>query len=208
MADKPSMDRLTGQLYHLPAIIGGLGISIANAQKALNADYVESITKLMGLIQATLGRAQNDEDAKARAAAISDLLQSLAPSRYQFTETTIDFSADLSETFDSATQVGLGVGTSAVVLNAAYSKGFGYDYRAAARITSVLHAYQDETGQQLIQRAGNIRSDKLAMPALSKVEADIWNSVSNIYNSLLADDNNAAPGEVDPDNPPNAIADQ
>jgi hypothetical protein len=47
-------DRLTGQLYHLPSIVGKLGISIANAQKALNADYLENIRQLLVMIDGIL----------------------------------------------------------------------------------------------------------------------------------------------------------
>lgn len=180
------MDRLTGQLYHLPAIIGRLGISIANAQKAFNADYLENVVKLMGLIERTLGSLKDDEDAKARVEAIRSLLESLAPSRYQFTETTIDFSADLAETMDKTVAAGLGFGTQAITVNAAYSKGYGYDYRAAARVTSVLHAIplNPETAKSLLDRASTIHKDKLDLPQLSEVEKEVWDSTAAVFNAL------------------------
>lgn len=95
----PSMsaDRLTSQLYHLPAIIGRLGLSVANAQRALNADYTENVKELAGVI-GTIVPAATPESRVA----IEALLKQLAPSRYQFTETTLDFSADLSESLDVA----------------------------------------------------------------------------------------------------------
>ncbi len=189
MADEPAMDRLTGQLYHLPAIIGRLGISIANAQKALNADYMKNVVTLMGLIERTLGSLEDDEDAKSRVEAIRGLLEALAPSRYQFTETTIDFSADLAETMDKTVSAGLGFGTQAITVNAAYTKGYGYDYRAAARITSVLHAYplNGETAKSLLNRAADIQKDKLNMPQLSQVEKEVWDSTAAVFNSLVGD---------------------
>jgi len=184
------MDRLTGQLYHLPSIIGRLGLSIAAAQKAFNADYVDSVSTLMGLIERTLGEAKDDDDKKAKAEAVMSLLEALAPSRYQFTETTIDFSADLAETFDVAGSAALGFGAKAITVNAAYSMGFGYDYRAAARITSKIHAYPPnaEMAKTLLERAAEIDKQKLDLPELSEVEKKIWDSTAAIYNALTGSD--------------------
>ena len=181
-----------GQLYHLPTIIGSLGISVANAQKELNADYIESVKKLMGLIERTIGHEVPDEseDAKAerakKAQAVQQLLESLAPSRYQFTETTLDFSADLAETTDVAVSAGAGFGFHAVTVNAAFSLGYGYDYRAAARVTTKLHALPvgEKMGPALLSRAADIDKAKLSLPQLSKVEKDIWDQTAHIYNAL------------------------
>ncbi len=206
MAKEYSMDRLTSQLYHLPAIIGRMGISIANAQKALNTDYVDSVTKLMGMIQHTLGQAGEEPESQARVAAMRSLLESLAPSRYQFTETTIDFSADLAETMDEAKAVGLGLGTQAIMVNAAYTQGYGYDYRAAARITAVIHAYpfNPETAKSLLDRATTIRAENLELPQLSQVEQKLWDSITAIYNCLLAAKGETKEvQEVEPDHPTN-----
>ena len=198
MAKKPSMDRLTGQLYHLPFIIGQMGLSIANAQKAFNVDYVENIQKLLGLIDRTLGEPpDNVGPDDPRVAVVKQLIESLAPSRYQFTEATLDFSADLAETLDVAGQAGLGFGTAAITVNAAMSIGYGYDYRAAARITAKLHAMpaSPETAKALVARAGEIHKDKLDLPALSTVEKDIWDGVGAVYGSLLNVDKPAVNAE-------------
>lgn len=199
---KPSMDRLTGQLYHLPFIIGQMGLSIANAQKAFNVDYVENVKKLLAMIKDTIGEAQAtaeagaaNEEAKAAAAkeleqrlqVIKTLIEALAPSRYQFTEATIDFSADLAETLDIGAQAGLGFGTAAITVNASFALGYGYDYRAAARITAKLHAIpaSPDVSKAMLERAKEIDKDKLAMPDRSKVEADIWNAVADVHKALL-----------------------
>lgn len=206
MSDKPTMDRLTGQLHHLPFIIGQMGLSIANAQKAFNVDYVENIKKLLGLIDRTLGSpppdAATDPDAHAaRVVAVKQLLEALAPSRYQFTEATLDFSADLAETLDIGANAGLGFGTAAITVNAALSIGYGYDYRAAARITAKMHAIpaSPDTAKALIERAGEIHKDKLDLPALSTVEKSIWDGVSAVMASLT----NANRPAVDPQEPTN-----
>ncbi len=204
MAEKPAMDRLTGQLYHLPFIIGQMGLSIANAQKAFNVDYVENVSKLMALIERTLGHKPAAAGAGAAAgggaggaaptedqlAAVKTLLEALAPSRYQFTEATLDFSADLAETLDVAGQAGLGFGTAAITVNAAFSLGYGYDYRAAARVTAKLHAISAnaETAKALLARAGEIDKGKLALPQLTKIEKEVWDGVTGVYNALTKQD--------------------
>jgi hypothetical protein len=160
MARKPTMDRLTSQLNFLPGIIGQMGASIANSQKLLNADFMDNVVKLMGLIEHAVAPAAKASEATPasppatgsgtaagsgpataetdqRLAAIFDIVKALSPSRYQFTQTTLDFSADLAETKDVTASAGLGVGLAAVTVNAGLTLGFGYDYRSAARITTV-----------------------------------------------------------------------
>ena len=48
-------DRLTGQLMHLPNIIGNLGLNIAAAQTRLDENYLNNLGRLMGMIKATVG---------------------------------------------------------------------------------------------------------------------------------------------------------
>jgi hypothetical protein len=157
MPDVPQMDRLTGQLYHLPTIIGRLGISIAEAQKELNADYVASVSKLMMLTQSLVGATPSPETL----ASAKTMLESMMPSRYQFTETTLDFSADLSESKNIGFSAAGGAGMGAIVVNAAFTMGYGYDYRAAARVTSTLHARaaDPEHNKALLERAATIKGD-------------------------------------------------
>lgn len=189
----PAADRLTGQLYHLPEIIGRLGISIANAQKALNADYLENVRQLLVMIAGLIGDEATDPPAKpgdpppaSRRAAAEALLKALAPSRYQFTETSIDFSADLSETFSLAGSGGLGAGFGAVVVNASLAVGFARDYRAAARIKSILHAIPANealTGTFLAQ-ADKMDASKMTLPARSQVDAALYNQLADVREAL------------------------
>lgn len=186
-AKEPALDRLTSQLYHLPAIIGRLGLSIANTQKVLDADYVENVKKLMGLMARTLGES-SDAEVEQKAAAMHALLESLAPSRYQFTETTIEFSADLAETADLTLAAGVGFGAQAITVNAAFSLGYGYDYRAAARIRVNLHAQPTDPhlAKALVERAVTLQADQLDLPQLSAVEKEYWDTIADIYNALTA----------------------
>ena len=196
LATTAPADRLTGQLYHLPAIVGRLGISIATAQKALNVEYLDSLQRLLRLVKDTVGHAsvpvdpnsKNDKPEDALAAGVLALVRELAPSRYQFTETTIDFSADLAETLSKTVAGGIGAGFGAIVVNAAFSRGFRYDYRAAARITSVLHAIpaSAELRTALLSRAKEIRDDKLGLPGVKEIDATMTNQVGSIINALFA----------------------
>ena len=179
----PQYDRLTSQLYHLPSIVGRLGISIAEAQKELNLDYVNSVGRLMEMIKTTVG-ADNAADVPA----MQSLLEALAPSRYQFTETTIEFSADLSESVQKGVQIGASVGAGAVMVNAAMTLGYAHDYRASARITSVLHARpaggDPEFPKALLARKKEIDAAKLALPAAAQVDKDILDRVGKVYEAL------------------------
>ena len=179
----PQYDRLTSQLYHLPSIVGRLGISIAEAQKELNLDYVNSVGRLMEMIKTTVG-ADNAADVPA----MQSLLEALAPSRYQFTETTIEFSADLSESVQKGVQIGASVGAGAVMVNAAMTLGYAHDYRASARITSVLHARpaggDPEFPKTLLARKKEIDAAKLALPAAAQVDKDILDRVGKVYEAL------------------------
>jgi hypothetical protein len=188
MSKEPAMDRLTSQLNHLPSIIGRLGLNIANAQRALNADYVENVKKLVVLIHDSIGG--KDAGAKEKAEALRSLLESLAPSRYQFTEATIDFSADLAETLDMTAAGAVGFGTQAIMVNAAFSLGYGYDYRAAARITAKLHAIASDPGmtKSLLKRAEDIHKEEITMPKLAQIEQELWDSVGEIYSALTNTD--------------------
>jgi hypothetical protein len=226
MARKPTMDRLTSQLNFLPGIIGQMGTSIANSQKLLNADFMDNVVKLMGLIERAVGpAAKASQEASAsnpaadpsaaagaetattetdqRLAAIFDIVKALAPSRYQFTETTLDFSADLAETKDVAASAGLGVGLAAVTVNAGLTLGFGYDYRSAARITTVLHAREigATLSDKLLERAKEIQKDKLNLPELSKVEKELWDQTANVVNALFQFKDADAVKAVDAKNP-------
>jgi hypothetical protein len=200
------LDRLTSQLSELPSIIGRLGISVATAQKALNADYVSTVQEIMQIVNQTVSLrneawkrqidgaeaevtaaetvpAGETEDAKklrlekltAAKKKLADLkelpqevwglIQALAPSRYQFSETKLDFSADLSQTLNVGGGLSLGVGMAAVTVNASFSLAYGFDYRAAARISTVLHALPADPAvmPQLLKRAAEIDANKLTL---------------------------------------------
>ena len=186
MMTAPVMDRLTGQLYHLPGIIAKLGISVANGQKALNAEYLNSIKMIMSMINETLGGV--DAATEAKVGMVKDLLKELAPSRYQFTETTLEFSADLSERKSSQMQAALGGGFAGVTLSVGYAQAFGYDYRAAARITTVLHAIpaNEAVFGPLLERAKDIDTTKLELGTKTEIEQETFDGIANITKALAS----------------------
>lgn len=210
----PAGDRLTGQLMYLPDIIGNLGLNIAEAQKRLDSNYLDGLGRFIQLIKANLGdkmlaaeaapeagvggqnqpaAAENEPAAGEKTekpptrSILEALLASFAPSRYQFTETTLDFSADLAETRDQAFQAGIGVGLQAVVVNAAFSSAFGYDYRAGARITTKMHAIASNTQMtnSLLDRAKKLHGGAVSLPERSEVEERVWTRTGEIFDAVL-----------------------
>jgi len=185
------MDRLTKQLYYIPTIIGKMGVSIAEAQKALNADYVHTVTQILRLLHVST---QGDPSTKNTPApdwtVLSDVLKQLAPPRYQFTESTLEFGADLSESLDLAGGIGVGFGMAGITVNASFSMGYARDYRAAAKITSVLHAIPPDTtfGAKLLERAKEIESSNLPLPSNSVVEKVLWDEVAELRKTLTGKD--------------------
>src|SRR4051812_9191665 len=105
--------KLIKDLQHVPEIVAGLGLSIAAAQRALNLDYLEAMERVIAMSKSLLG---SDPVAGGKAPTPEDreflkaLLQQLAPSRYQFTETTLAVRLNLAQRMDFSGEVGLGLG--------------------------------------------------------------------------------------------------
>jgi hypothetical protein len=173
------LDRLTGQLSHLPDIVARLALSIANAKKELDLSYVQNIKTIMGTIKETVGQDTAPQD-------ILPLLKALMPGRFHFTEATIDFSADLAETMDMSLSAGGEVGTPVAAVNAALSLGYGYDYRAAAHISVKMHEIPPdlELTAQLLGRAKEIDTGKLKIPDRSQVEKELHESTKDVFTAL------------------------
>jgi hypothetical protein len=264
-SEASKLDQLTSQLTNLPELIARLGLGIAAAQKALNVDYVEGLSSVVGQAlriaqhdrgqpssggYAEIAKAATDLKAKADAAeqarvaaeganppdaqktatyaaakkayddalatfasavdgegkgrmdSIMALLRLMAPSRYQFTETTLDFSADLSQSMRVGVDASLGVSVQAVAVNAALTLGYGYDYHSAARITTRLHAIPADMGvlEKLLGRAAALDGQKLSPPTLNPVDAALFTAVGNVYNAQLDSKKTPLPAP-DPANP-------
>lgn len=188
--------KLIEDLSHVPNIIGGLGLSIAGAQKAFNADYLDGIERILVMAQQILGERKAgggalSDDEKARLDAFRDLFKSLliavAPPRYQFTETTLTVKLDLAQTMKVVGNVGLGVGYGGIALNAALTVGFGYDYRAAAECRTVIHAVHadDKTFTALLDRAKELGNKDLALPERSTIDQKLIDQTGVIFEKVI-----------------------
>lgn len=193
----PQTSLLIKDLTKVPNIIGGLGLSIAAAQKAFNLDYLENVERLIALAKAILdGQSEGDggetkpipeEKLAAFQGLLKDLLTATAPSRYQFTETSLAVRLDLAQTLDLSATVGLGLGFGGLALNAAFTIGYGYDYRAAAECRTVIHAIPaDQTVfKPLLERAKELDEKALALPDRAEVDERIIQQTSKVFEKMI-----------------------
>jgi hypothetical protein len=154
MAD--DANKLFENLQTLPGLIGELGLSIAVAQQRLDENYLENLVAFANLALPIIQKSDTQHVAQ-----FLELFKSVAPSRYQFTETTVEVRADLQ--MASAQEIGISgsVKLSAVAINASYTKRTAYDYQAAAHIRTVLHAIP----------ASDVVLDKLLAASNTAIEA-------------------------------------
>jgi hypothetical protein len=118
---------------------------------------------------------------------IKELLVALAPSRYQFTETTLNVHLDLAQSLDVAAGVGVSAGVGAVAVNASLSVGYSYDYRAAAECKTVLHAVPTDpaTLRTLLDRAKEIHQKELTLPERSDVDKAVQLQAEKVFEKLV-----------------------
>ena len=199
MADTTHASDLIKDLSNVPNIVGGLGLSIAAAQKAFDVDYLDSIERILALIKIMLGGKKADaqgnpidlddkekESLAATAQVIQELLTKLAPSRYQFTETTLNVKLDLAQSLQIGGTVGLGFGVGAISLSAAFTIAYGFDYRAAAECRTVIHAYPADQAvfTALLGRAEKLSDKTLELPPRSAVDKLLFEKSSELLQKL------------------------
>ncbi|MBM3521453.1 MAG: hypothetical protein FJX57_00725 [Alphaproteobacteria bacterium] len=180
--------QLINDLSAIPGIVAGLGLGIAEAQKAMNLAYLEAVERLIALTGSLLGSAPAGTTLDAKSAEVlTSLLRDLAPSRYQFSETTMSVKLDLSQEIRGSASVGGGAALGAVVVNAGLTVGFAYDYRAAAELRTVIHAAPAgrDVFDSLKDRAAEIGKDGLTLPAGSVVDAELLTSSERVYQKLV-----------------------
>lgn len=138
MASNSQIDQFYKSLQTLPRLISDLALSIAEAQRRMDQNYLEQLAEFTDIILPLL------KDGSGKAEQYLTLFREIAPSRYQFTETVVEVRADLQMTTASQTsleaQVGINTPVFAVAVNASYTKRSAYDYRAAAVIRTQLNA--------------------------------------------------------------------
>ena len=197
--------KLVSDLTKIPNIVGGLGLSIAAAQKAFNLDYIESVERLVAVAK-SLGSVQgaNDPgdptDPNMVYNLIFDIVKAMAPSRYQFTETTLTVKMDLAQTMDVGATASLGVEMGGVAVNAALTMGYGYDYRAAAEVKTVLHAYPTDAQvmSTLLTQAASIKPSALTLPTQHEVDQSFIDKSAAIVEKVTG----VKPPEIETPSPP------
>ena len=149
---KKSPAAMFEDLRSVSKLIGDLALNIADAQDRMDASYVRNLTTFLQAVrEATADLPESEE--------LTNLIKSLAPSRYQFTETTVEVRADLqmthAEQFGLDAKLGYRTPVLAAAVNASYVKRGAYDYRASAFIRSVLHAVPADPGvmEKLLEAA-------------------------------------------------------
>lgn len=199
MADTQPASSLIKDLSNVPNIIGALGLSIANAQKAFDVEYLDSIARILALIKIMLGKQKADaqgnpvpltadesEKLQQMSQFIQEMLTKLAPSRYQFTETSLQVRLDLAQSLQVGGSVGLGFGVGAISLNAAFTIGYRFDYRAAAECRTVIHAYPADQAvfTALLGRAEKLANSALELPPRADVDKALFDKSSALLDKL------------------------
>ena len=173
--DRLADDKLINDLSRVPNIIASLGLAIAEAQKQFNLAYVNSLVALADTAAKLAG--QNGAATAVDGDALRTLLLSLAPARYQFTETELVVKLDLAQSTDISGQAGLGFGFSGVVVNSAFALGYSSDYRAAAecrtQIHAVLPAITRNYSTLLLERAKTLDANSVKLPDRSALDTSI-----------------------------------
>ncbi len=178
--------QLVKDLYSVSNIVGTLGLSLAEAQKQWNLDYIQSVSRLVAMAK-ELGAAAGGADVNADVAAMAKhLLTVAAPSRYQFTETTISVKLDLSQSLRGEASVSVGAGFGAVAVNAALTVGYGYDYQAAAELKAVIHAIPADPTvlQPLLARGAQLNDKTLDLRATAGVDKEIHETNTTLIKKL------------------------
>lgn len=189
--------KLVNDLTKIPNIVGGLGLSIAAAQKAFNLDYMEAVERVLAMTMVMAGGKKKDGDGSADMgdevenvekfkSVFLELLTATALPRYQYTETTLSVKLDLAQTMDMSGSAGLGVGFGGVSVNAAFAMAYGSDYRAAAEVRTVIHAYTNTNmASDLFARAKELNDRVLELPELAEVDRDIIDAQRRIVEKLV-----------------------
>lgn len=182
MSSQPS--QLIQDLSNVPNIISSLGLGIAGAQKAFNLEYLNGLERLLAMAKMIHG--EDNENADKFKDLFMNLIQTAAPHRYQFTETTLAVRMDLSQSTQRGTSAKLGVSVGAVALNAAMTEGFSSNYRAAAEVKTVLQAIPFDPAQiaTLVANANDLNNKVLDMPAQSAVDKAYMDKSAELFESV------------------------
>jgi hypothetical protein len=174
------IDKFYDSLQTVPKLIRDLALGVAEAQRALDHDYLLNLAEFTKVIRSAV---VPDPAAPIPAGEYIGLFRAMAPSRYQFTETSAEVHADLQLASSNELQVGGEIGLKAAVfavaVNASYTRKNAYNYEAAATIRTVIHAVPADPGvmEKLVARAASAPSNQLPEDARWKVVAEAFQTL-------------------------------
>lgn len=182
--------KIIEDLTHIPNIIGGLGLGIAEAQRHFDLNYLEGIERMLVMAKSFLGDQKNPDDQKKLdqfQTIIKEFLMAFAPTRYQFTETTLTVKLDLAQHLDVAASGGVSAGIGAVAVNASLAIGFGQDYRGAAEVRTVLQAVPPDpaTLRTMLDRANQLSQKELTLPERSALDKKVEERAGSIFEKMV-----------------------
>jgi hypothetical protein len=192
--------KIIDDLTHIPNIIAGLGLGVAEAQRHFDLNYLEGLERMLVMAQSFLGGGKPSSSDPAAAVdadkqkkidqfqlVIKEFLMAFAPTRYQFTETTLSVKLDMAQHLDVSAGVGISAGISAVTVNASLSIGYGSDYRGAAEVKTVLQAVPPDptTLRTMLDRAKELHGKELTLPERSAVDKKVEERAGSIYEKLV-----------------------
>lgn len=187
--------KLVQDLRQVPNILASLGLAIAEAQKQFDENYLKSLYSLAVMAKAFLGA----ENTGISVDFLKHLVESAAPARYQFTETTLAVKLDLAESRDWSAQAGLGFGFAGVVASAAYAYGYSADYRAGAEIRTTIHAVLPQDNKHafdvLLNRAQELADKPLTLPARSELDQRVVDAMMKVAEFVKAEPKKITSGE-------------
>lgn len=182
--------KLVNDLNTVANIVGGLGLSIAAAQRAMNQDYLESLERIAALaIALQKGDDGTKPVTKEQRDFVVELLGKFAPTRYQYTKTTLKVRMDLAQTRSSSLAAGLGVGVGAIALNASFAYASGSEYQAAAECNTVIDATSPQLDGDMLKAlttaAETANGTSLSVPARAQLDKDTLTTASAIVDKLF-----------------------
>lgn len=160
-----SKDIGVGKFYNdlqtVPKLVSDLALSIAEAQRRMDQDYLENLAQFVTII-AEVG-ALSSPPGSIDTDRFLSLFRAMAPSRYQFTETVLEVRADLQmgrqEDIKGEVNLGIKAAVFALAINASYARRTAYDAHASALIRTTLNAVPADPAMvdKLLPRAGEIQ---------------------------------------------------
>lgn len=149
MSTSTPFDDFYNNLQTLPKLISDLALSVAEAQRRMDVNYMNDLTAFMKIVSSMYHGESGAGPVTPPTDQVIALFKTMMPSRYQFTETVVEVRADLQMTTGSEFTAGGSLGINvpvAVTVNASYTKRTATDYQASALVRTVINAVPADPG--------------------------------------------------------------